>query len=97
MSSLQTQTKGAGTISAVDRSVIRNGAKTLEEMLLALAKYGKPRIAHDGDGWFCAVDMYVSAAGVEFKIASEFRRPSPMAAAQQCAQRLDKALSDIGA
>lgn len=76
---------------------MRDGAKTLEEMLMALAKHGKPRLSHDGGGWYCAVEMYVCASGVDFKVASEFSRPSPMAAAQQCAQRLDKALSDIGA
>ena len=97
MSSLQMQQNSSGTVSAIDRSVIRDGARTLEEILLALAKYGKPRIAHDGDGWFCAVEMYVTAAGVNFKVASEFSRPSPIEAAKQCAQRLDKALSDIGA
>lgn len=97
MNNLQAHTKPAGGLSAVDRSVIRDGAQTLEEMLLELAKYGKPRLSHDGDGWYCAVEMYVSASGVDFKVASEFGRPSPIAAARQCAQRLDKALSDIGA
>lgn len=81
----------------VDRSVLRDGAPALERMLLALAKYGKPRISHTGSGWHCAVDMYVSASGVDFKVASEFGMPSPISAATQCASRLDKALRDIGA
>lgn len=91
------QTKADGSLSAADRNVMRDTTVTLEQMLLALTKYGKPHLSHDGDGWYCAVAMYVSSAGVNFKVASEFGRSSPMAAAQQCAQRLDKALSDIGA
>lgn len=97
MTDLQSQKKPEGSLPAVDRLVLFNGAKTLEELLLALAKYGKPRLSHDGSGWYCAVEMYVSSSGVDFKVASEFGRPSPIGAAMQCASRLDKALSDIGA
>lgn len=67
MNEQKAQTKPAVGLSAVDRDVIRFGAIQLEEMLLALAKYGKPRLAHDGSGWYCVVEMYVTASGVNFK------------------------------
>ena len=34
----------------VERRVMREATETLENMIVALSKYGKPRIAHDGDG-----------------------------------------------
>lgn len=83
--------------ATLERLLLREGPISLEEMLLALAKYGKPRISHDGSGWYCAIEMYVSSSGVDFKVASEFGCSSPMAAALQCASRLDKAIKDIGA
>lgn len=97
MNEQKAQTKPAVGLDAVDRDVIRFGTSQLEEMLLALAKYGEPRLVHDGRGWYCCVEMYVTASGVNFKVASEFGRPTPMSAAIQCASRLDRALSDIGA
>lgn len=74
---------------------IREGHMSLEELLNELAKYGKPRIAHTGSGWYCAVEMYVSAAGVDFKVDSDFGMKSPMSAATQCASRMNQALRDI--
>lgn len=68
---------------------------SLEDQLIALSAYGKPRISHDGGGWYCAIDMYVSAAGVDFKVASDFSRPSPRSAAEQCAERLRKTLAEL--
>lgn len=97
MNNMQQQTKPSSSLSDADRTILRGSAKSLEEMLYALTKYGKPRLSHDGKGWYCAVEMYVTAAGVDFKVASDFGCNSPMSAATQCASRLDKALSDIGA
>jgi len=80
-----------------DRSILRSKSVSLEEVLMVLSAYGEPRVAHDGGGWNCCVDMYVSSAGVSFKIRSEFSLKTPLMAAYQCAERLDKALSDVGA
>lgn len=80
----------------IERESIRDKNLPLEAMLLALSKFGKPRISHMSEGWHCAVEMYVSSVGVDFKIASGFTLPTPTAAAQECAQRLDSVLRDLG-
>ena len=74
----------------------RSGDVPLETMLVALLKYGKPRISHDGFGWYCAVEMYVAAKGVNFKVASDFSNPTPSHAVKQCAERLATTVRDFG-
>lgn len=80
----------------IERESIRDKNLPLEAMLLALSKFGKPRIHHMSDGWHCALEMYVSAAGVDFKVASGFNLPTPTAAAHECGERLDSVLRDLG-
>ena len=51
----------------------------LDAMLDALSKFGKPRVCHDGKGWFCAVDMYVTEKGLSSKSRLTLAcRPLPM-------------------
>ena len=71
----------------------------LESMLVAMAKHGRPNILQMSDGaWYCTVDMHVSATGAKFSIASEFHgNVTPVAAARQCAERIDAMLSGFTA
>jgi hypothetical protein len=61
---------------------------SLELLLAELCRAGAPRISMHGSGWYCAVDMHVSAAGTQFKVASDFHKPTPRDAAVECAQRV---------
>lgn len=74
---------------------IPDSGLSLEELLLQLSKFGKPRVSHTGDGWYAALEMYVGREGVDFKIASDFGAPSPLRAVEQCAQRMKKALAAL--
>lgn len=81
----------------VDRAIIQDArAATLEMLLGALSKYGKPRVSLLSTGWYCAVDMYVGSKGVEFKIDSECRHDTPQAAARECCERLADVLRNMG-
>ena len=69
----------------------------IEEGLMKLCEYGKPRLASQGNGeWYCAIEMYVQGKGVDFKIASDFGCKSPQASISECIERLQKALKDLG-
>jgi hypothetical protein len=74
----------ADTIASLERVKYSN----VETMLEQLCRVGKPRVSRMNDGWLCAVDMHVSAAGTEFKIRSEFDCGTPFEAAQQCTERV---------
>lgn len=67
----------------------------LEEILLFLALYGKPRLSWLTNGWYCCLDVMVTGKGVEFKIASEFDHPTPLEAVMVCKQRLEEAMRSL--
>lgn len=67
----------------------------LESILASLAKYGRPRLGLYDGGWYCTVDMFVTGDGVEFKIASEFKNPTPLQAAFVCWERLQHTLDGL--
>ncbi len=71
-------------------------AMTLEEMLAALLAYGHPRVGHYNQGWICKIEMFVSAKGVDFTVASEFGHATAARAAAECLQRTVKTLSEVG-
>jgi hypothetical protein len=77
----------AEMIDLLDRLRVM-GESNLEDALENLCRVGKPRVSRMDDGWVCAVDMHVSAAGTEFKIRSEFDCGTPFEAAQQCTERV---------
>jgi hypothetical protein len=69
---------------------------TLEAVLMDLTKYGKPRVScQDGMTWYCAVDVFVTGTGIDFKVASDFQQITPLNAAQQCHERLREAMKNI--
>ncbi len=68
----------------------------LNECLQELSRHGYPRLMQMNDnGWYCAVDMKVTAAGATFQVKSEYDHESPDQAANQCVQRMRKALEDL--
>lgn len=71
-------------------------AMTLDEVLTALLMYGHPRLGHYDKGWYSKVEMFVSAKGVDFTVASEFGHATAVRAAAECLQRTVKTLSEVG-
>lgn len=69
--------------------------KSLEALLGEMSWYGYPRLNRFESGWHCSIDVFVSGAGVEFKVASEFKHPTARAAAEECSGRLEAALASI--
>lgn len=69
---------------------------TLEQLLDQMTLYARPKLHNMDDGtWYCACDMLVTGVGVSFKIASDFKHPTPVSAAQQCYDRMLDALRSI--
>jgi hypothetical protein len=68
----------------------------LQALLLALARYGQPRLGMYGPkGWHCSVEMNTNAVGAAFKVTTEFDLPTPIAAAMQCMERVEAAVKTI--
>ena len=64
----------------------------LETILMKLAQHGQPGVRMMDGEWYCNVEMYVKAAGANFKVSSTFKHPTALSAAQQCAERVDAIL-----
>jgi hypothetical protein len=73
--------------------------ETLEDVLLDLAKWGRPRVGQYGsthEGWHCNVEVRVTPVGVTFEAKSDFRHETPLEAALVCRQNLRDAVKAIG-
>lgn len=68
---------------------------SLEATLLALARWGRPRLSMTDRGWHCAIDVFVAAEGVSFEAKSDFTHSTPLEAAQESLNRLMKAVHTI--
>ena len=69
---------------------------SLEECLTELEKYGRPRLSKvSTGGWHACIDVFVTGKGVEFEVKSEFNCKNPVESANQCYQRLVKAIKQI--
>ena len=61
----------------------------LQETLLEMQRYGRPNLMAMRDGtWWITTDMIVNAAGASFKVESEMKHETPLAAASECYQRM---------
>lgn len=69
----------------------------LDTLLFELSKYGEPRVSKHSKGWHSAIEMYVSSVGASFKVSSEFDHKTPTEAARVCLDRVETALSGLGA
>lgn len=67
--------------------------QSVEEILNALCQFGKPRLCRHDNGWMCACDMHVAAAGTTFNVRSEFDCKTQLDSARQCAERVMKTLA----
>ena len=72
--------------------------ETLEDVLLELAKWGRPRVGQYGDDgtWHCGVDVNVAPTGIKFEAKSDFNQKTPLEAALQCRKNLLAAVKAIG-
>lgn len=73
------------------------GDESLEDVLIDLAKWGKPRVGQYGsDGtWHCSVEVSITPIGAKFEVRSDFERKSPLDAAKQCRKNLLVAVNSI--
>lgn len=67
----------------------------LEELIVHMIRYGKPRVSYVSNGWYCKVEMNTNTKGTQFDIASEFDHPTPLSAARQCHERITSALKTL--
>lgn len=68
----------------------------LAVVLVRLACFGRVVLGqYSSPGWHCDCDMYTSAQGARFKVASEFGHTTPIAAALQCEERVNAAVRQI--
>lgn len=77
----------------------RATGETLEDVLLDLAKWGQPRLGQYGSnhsGWHCSIEVNVTPVGVKFEAKSDFKKPTPLAAAIECRENLQAAVKAIG-
>lgn len=71
--------------------------ETLEDVLLELAKWGRPRISIPSSrGWYCCVEVNITLTGAKFEVSSDFGIETPLAAALQCRERLRESAKAIG-
>ena len=69
---------------------------TLENCLVEMQKYGYPKVAKlNKNGWFSAIEVFVTGKGVAFKVRSDFGLKTPTEAVSQCYTRLVAAMKKI--
>ena len=68
---------------------------TLEQILLDLSRFGKPRVSLQSSGWLCVISVYSPYRGTTMEIKSDFSHPSPSSAARQAYDRLRSFLKDM--
>lgn len=70
--------------------------ETLEDLMVYMIRYGKPRLSYIQDGWYCKVEMNTNTTGTQFDVASDFSHKQPLLAAKQCHERIMQALKQLG-
>jgi hypothetical protein len=85
-----------GNIVALESKRVWLEESYLEDVLKEMTKYGKPRLFYMGDNnWHCALDMFVTGTGVEFKIGTSFKEPSATEATKKCISLMYSALTEL--
>ena len=64
----------------------------MEDELIDLCRYGKPRISLMSNGWLCTVDMHVASNGTSFEIKSDYDCKKPSEAIRQTKERIIETL-----
>lgn len=61
----------------------------LEQLLLDLTYFGRPRMFMADDGtWLAAIEMNTTSAGAKFEVKSDFKHTNPRDAVVQLAERV---------
>jgi hypothetical protein len=69
----------------------------LEQLLIDLTAFGRPRMFMADDGtWLAAIDMNTTSAGAKFEVKSDFKHTNPRDAVVQLAERVRAAVAQIG-
>ena len=69
----------------------------LEQLMVDLARYGKPRLSMVRPGlWHASIEMNTSAVGASFDVKAEFDHATPVEAVTTLAQRMHAALARMG-
>lgn len=61
---------------------------SLEAILDALTKYGKPHVSLLDTGWHARISMNTTVRGAQFEVVSDYGHITPTAATAQCHQRV---------
>jgi hypothetical protein len=69
----------------------------LNDLLLEMCRYGKPRVVLITEGWYCSINMHTTTTGTDFTISSDFYHATPIAAAKQCYERIVAAVKQLEA
>lgn len=69
----------------------------VDDGLVALSAYGKPRLSRMDKGWLCSVEVHSSAKGASIDVRSEFNCQTPKQAMLQCCVRLHDLVTSITA
>jgi len=68
---------------------------TLEECLIALCKYGRPRLSRHKDGWYAEIEMHVPSEGVSFSIKTSFDEKTPSSAVSLLLSRVHETIKEV--
>lgn len=79
------------------QSQVKLGTVDLQQMLLDMQRYGRPRIScHSDNTWTCVLDVSISQIGAKFEVCSEFcTHTTPVSAAIQCNERVHAAIANL--
>ena len=68
---------------------------SVEDCLIELARFGSPSVSRMKKGWYTRIDVFVTGAGVQFKVESEISNNTLSSSVIQCYDRLAKAMKQI--
>lgn len=85
-----------GSVGTPMRERVGPDEERLEALLVKMQRFGRPRLSMvDSSGWYCSVELNINAVGTQVKVASDFRHPTPHAAASECMTRLESAVRSL--
>jgi len=76
------------------KALIKDGLY-LEQILIKLEKFGRPRLSKQLQGWVCILEAIIQGEGLSFEIRSSFEHSTPTDAAAECWTRLQESLGKM--
>jgi hypothetical protein len=76
-------------------SVAETVSAGIEEKLVWLCRFGRPKLYRMENGWHCCIDMNTNTTGSKFEVSSEYKLASPSAAVDQLIERMLVALAAV--